>query len=174
MKITELFSKDQTSSKVSWNRRSRGVMGSAGYEIVVRDKSGKDLYYSLDIARSYVEGVYEVSFAMIDDQSYTLDITRTGNEFSVFSGVAASLRDFVATTREADALCFTAKEPSRIRLYRRLAARMASELGWNRDDQLAKLFFGGWYEGDGPEPFMIVRPGAEESIAKKIMGDEQD
>lgn len=174
MKITELFSKDQPSSKVSWKRKTRGVLGSASYEIVVRDKYGKELYYSLDIARSYVDGVYEVSFALIDDQSYTLDITRTGNEFSVFSGVAASLRDFVATTKEADALCFTAKEPSRIRLYRRLATLMASELGWNKDDSLAKLFFGGWHEGDGPAPFMVVRPGAEDTIAKKIMGDDQD
>lgn len=56
-------------------------------------------------------------------------ITGTGNALEVFGTVMACIRDYVSKARPAS-IRFSASEPSRIRLYNRLANNVAKELGW--------------------------------------------
>lgn len=56
------------------------------------------------------------------------EITGSGNSFQVFATVAAVVRDFLQH-RKPDSITFTAKGDSRVKLYQKLAANMAQEIG---------------------------------------------
>lgn len=60
------------------------------------------------------------------DSDHQEDITGSGNAFAVFATVAAILRDFLKH-RKPVAVCFSAKEASRAKLYKRLADGLARE-----------------------------------------------
>lgn len=174
MLLHELFTPGQTSKDVVWKYESGNQLGSATYSVDIKTGAGKVMEYGLNFAASYVKGVFEVSFVLhTDDGSVSMEITGTGREFAVFSGMAAATRDFIRRNgRMVDALYFTAKEPSRARVYRIMAQRMAKELGWREDHKLASMFGGGWDAEGEPVPFMIVRPGSEDQVARSIMGEE--
>ncbi len=175
MKLNELFSPGKGASDVRWHRQGSNALGSASYAVDVG--SGSDTReYVLNFTASYVPGVFEVSFALVSnipDGGYSQGITGTGREFAVFSGMAEATRDFAASTRSADAFYFTAKEPSRAKAYRIMASRMANELGWMVDAELADMYSGsGWESEDSPVPFMVVRPAARQDLASLITGEQ--
>ena len=174
MRINELFAPGQQKPDVSWKYESGNQLGGATYSVDVVGKDSKVHEYILNFAASYIKGVFEVSFVLhTDDGSVSMEITNTGNEFAVFSGMAEAIRDFIRRNgRLVNALYFTAKEPSRARAYKLMSKRIASELGWDENPKLADMFGGGWQAEDDPTPFMIVRPGTEDSIAKSIMGTD--
>lgn len=68
----------------------------------------------------------EVSIVFSDDER-SEEITGRGNSFKVFATVANIVRDFMRQ-RHPSMLSFTANEPSRIKLYKRLADNLAHEL----------------------------------------------
>jgi hypothetical protein len=175
MLLHELFSPGQASKNVVWKYESGNQLGGATYSVDVKAGDGKIAEYGLNFAASYAKGVFEVSFVLhTDDGSVSMEITGTGKEFAVFSGMAEATRDFIRRNgRMVDALYFTAKEPSRARAYQHMAKRMAKELGWTENQKLASMFGGGWEAEGDPVPFMIVRPGSEDRIARSIMGDDE-
>jgi hypothetical protein len=76
-------------------------------------------------------GIFEVIFthtgmSMFDDATGILNI---GNAFQVFAAVAQLLQ-YATEKMRIKALYFTAKEPSRIKLYKALTKYFASKLGW--------------------------------------------
>lgn len=71
----------------------------------------------------------KVELTFIDDQRSD-EITGRGDSFKVFATVADIVREFMSK-RSPSMLVFTAEEPSRIKLYARLAKNLASELGAN-------------------------------------------
>lgn len=184
MKLLELFSPKEKVSGTNWRLRYRNSLGGAVYEVKVekRDKQGNPvldekgnpevLTFSLDMAASPIPGIYQVSFVLIKDGNITFEITKTGNEFRVFSVMGQALRDFITTGKRSKktpvrALYFTASEPSRASAYRRISQKMADELKWKLDDELAHLFGGGWdSEGTG---FFIVNPKYKDILKNQIL-----
>jgi hypothetical protein len=173
MRLFELFSPKEKASGTEWRLRYRNALGGALYEVKVenRDKQGNPvlddngnpeiLNFSLDVAASQVPGIFQVSFVLIKGGTITFEITKTGNEFRVFSAMGEALRDFVTTGKRSKktpvrALYFSASEQSRARAYQKIAQRMANELKWKLDSELATMFTGGW-ETDGAG-FLIVNP----------------
>jgi hypothetical protein len=76
-------------------------------------------------------GIFKVIFShtgvsMFDDAT---GILNTGNAFQVFAAVAQLLQHATEKMR-IKALYFTAKEPSRIKLYKALTKYFATKLGW--------------------------------------------
>jgi hypothetical protein len=171
MRIFELFGSKGSSKDIEWHRLHGNALGGAGYEIIVRRRDDEPLEYVLDLAATPIKGLFEVSFALIKDGDWSQKIEGTGSAFLVFSGVADALRDWQARTPSAMALYFTAKEPSRTRLYRKMAVTMAKELGWETNPELARLMSGGW-EGDY-QPFVVVKPGSADEVAKSITSDDE-
>lgn len=60
-----------------------------------------------------------------DDHAGTHDITGTGNEVKVFSTVASIIQQWVWRSTDTQLVYIAAKEPSRIRLYKRLVNTFA-------------------------------------------------
>ena len=57
------------------------------------------------------------------------DITGTGNALEVFSVAGNGLVDYLAKKKKIEGVIFTAKEPSRIRLYKTLGQALADKVG---------------------------------------------
>ena len=57
------------------------------------------------------------------------DVTGTGNALEVFSVAGNGLVDLLNKKKKIEGVIFTAKEPSRIRLYKRLGQTLADEIG---------------------------------------------
>ena len=57
------------------------------------------------------------------------DITGTGNALEVFSVAGNGLVDYLAKKKKIEGVIFTAKEPSRIRLYKTLGQALADKIG---------------------------------------------
>jgi len=57
------------------------------------------------------------------------DVTGTGNALEVFSVAGNGLVDYLNKKKKVEGVIFTAKEPSRIRLYKRLGQTLADEIG---------------------------------------------
>lgn len=170
MRIFELFGSKGSSKDVEWHRLHGNALGGAGYEIIVRRTGDDPLEYVLDLAATPIKGMFEVSFALVKDGDWSQKIEGTGSAFLVFSGVANALRDWKTRTPSAMAIYFTAREPTRARLYRKIAETMAKELGWESNHELARLMSGGW-ESDY-QPFVVVKPGSADDIARSIMSDD--
>lgn len=69
--------------------------------------------------------ISDVDFVMKDDNgSYYTDITGTGNSFKIFSTVIQIIKEFISKNN-VDILTFSAEEPSRKKLYLRLANHFA-------------------------------------------------
>jgi hypothetical protein len=184
MRLLELFSPTDTIPGTEWRLRYRNALGGAVYEVKVenRDKQGNPvlddagnpeiLNFSLDFAASPVAGIYQVSFVLIKDKTITFEMTKTGNEFRVLAVMGQAIKDFLTTGRRSKktpvrALYFTASEPSRIRVYKRISQRIADTLKWKLDDELAHLFGGGWEtEGAG---FLIVNPKYRDVLKNQIL-----
>lgn len=172
MKLQELFKPGQKHQDVSWKRESSNALGGATYSVDIKDDRGL-IEYGLNFAAGYAPDLFEVSFMKLDtDGTGSMEITGTGREFAVFSGMAEATRDFIKRTPSCRALYFTAKERSRVKVYSIMAHRIASELGWNQQPKLAKMFAGDWESEDAVTPFMIVAPGHENEIAQAIMGTD--
>lgn len=84
-----------------------------------------------DVALSKGDGYMDVMFI---SKNHGLDISGDGQSFQIFATVAAILKDFISSN-PPQPIRFSAKEPSRAKLYQRLAQMMAKELGWKADSQ---------------------------------------
>lgn len=78
----------------------------------------------------------------------TFGITGTGSQFTVFATVAKIIKDEFIAKYEPYFFSFTAKEKSRIRLYKVFAQRIARDLGYETSSEPSP---------DGKE-FMFYRP----------------
>ena len=99
--------------------------------IEIEFKVGDDPYLLELIEYKRTPGIFEVIFSrtgmsMDDDAT---GILNTGNSFQVFAAVAQLLQ-YATEKMRIKALYFTAKEPSRIKLYKALTAYFATKLGW--------------------------------------------
>ena len=63
---------------------------------------------------------WQITFEIKGSGGKPHDISKTGNEFKVFAAVAEILNDYLKKTKP-DIFWFTAKEPSRAKLYDRFA-----------------------------------------------------
>lgn len=169
MRLHELFKPGEVHRDVKWEFEHSNALGGATYSVDVKDGS-KIMEYGLNFATGFVSGIFEISFVKLyaDRSDGTMEITGTGREFAVFSGMAEATRDFVSRTPGCLALYFTAKEQSRIRTYRTMARRMAGELGWELNPSLAAMHAGD-DELTGFMPFMLVKPGMAEQVGKNIL-----
>lgn len=86
----------------------------------------------IDVTISHGDGMIDIMFSSKENG---MDISGAGNAFQIFATVADIVRGFFKTN-ELEPIRFTAKEPSRIKLYKRFAEMMAKELGWKADSQV--------------------------------------
>jgi hypothetical protein len=92
-----------------------------------------DNQYDLELLRlpePQKRGIYDVVFA---HKEYGLDISGTGSAFKVFSGVVQLIKYAIRHQKElpVNGLWFVAEGASRQKLYTRIAASLARDLGWN-------------------------------------------
>lgn len=73
------------------------------------------------------DGVAEVFFSLNDD----FDLTGRGNVSVIFATVINAIRDYVQDMEQIETIIFTAKEPSRARMYDTLSKRIAAKFGWH-------------------------------------------
>lgn len=69
---------------------------------------------------------WSVVFAAVNGKNLDAGITKTGNEIRVFTTVINIIEKFVKQNK-TDTLIFTAKEPSRVALYRKMAKRFGKK-----------------------------------------------
>lgn len=74
---------------------------------------------------------YTIEFTANIGNKATQEITKTGNSLQVFATITAMIKEFIKLNNPA-AILFTAKEPSRAKLYDRLAKLFVSA-GFNLD-----------------------------------------
>ncbi|NDG32734.1 hypothetical protein EB118_22000, partial [bacterium] len=74
------------------------------------------------------DGVAEVFFSLNDD----FDLTGRGNVSVIFATVINAITDYVRDMEDTiETIIFTAKEPSRARMYDTLSKRVAAKFGWH-------------------------------------------
>jgi len=79
------------------------------------------------------------------------DIAGTGSSATVFELVAYGLREIISNHSDIEGLFFTAKEPSRRKLYQRLIKLLAAEAGWESRPDLAE-----WLNHGKEQPYLAV------------------
>ena len=137
MLIQELFNRPLP---LTWEQ-------SPGYIRAHFDVDGKE-----GMVKFYYEGgIWTVDF-FIDDRH---DITGLGDEFEIFGTVLQAIRQFV-NSKHPDLVAFSAREPSRARLYRRLIPRLFPD--YEIDAELSKQTGFGLKSKDY-KPFEYTRPG---------------
>ena len=121
MKLVELFDKS-----VPWQEAFHASYQSE-YEFTV-DGVG-EYYVAITIDTDSGEGVWTLEFTRKrDDNHWSHDMMDAGGkQLQVFSTVLDIVRHFIRKRQgEVDYINFTASEPSRIKLYRRMAQRLGS------------------------------------------------
>lgn len=89
---------------------------------------------------------------------YSLDVTGTGDQFKIFSTVVQIAKDFFKEYyKNVKAISFTAKEPSRRKLYQHMVKRLSSEN--NLDYKIIS-------PTDGDEKYVVYPKGKWDSIKK--------
>ena len=73
------------------------------------------------------DGVAEVFFSLNDD----FDLTGRGNVSVIFATVINAITDYVRDMEQIETIIFTAKEPSRARMYDTVSKRVAAKFGWH-------------------------------------------
>jgi hypothetical protein len=166
MLLQELF---HPSTNVKVSRYDDNPLGGASYAVVI--KANDEFFeYSVIFTATPIRGFFHISFALVGDaageQQWTHDVTNTGQAFHVFAGVAAALKDWLQSTKGVYALYFTAKESSRSKLYHKFALRIAKHLGWNLDQELARIYSGG--DSDEYTAYLILDPKHHHKMSKEI------
>jgi hypothetical protein len=149
--ITELFSRDfEPHPDNHWQPLGGGYrffVGERQYEVNLKDMP------------SIGAPIQRVEFAMRTENGLlSWDITKTGNSGLVLELVAYSLRDEYNST-DVKGFFFTAKEPSRQKLYGVLARKLADTVGWDLRPDLAE-----WINYSKEKPYLIV----EQDFAKRL------
>jgi len=85
----------------------------------------------IDVTLSLGDGYTDIMFS---SKNHGMDITGAGASFQIFATVADICRDFL-TRHKPEGIRFSAKEPSRAKLYGRLASLLAKEMGWKSNSQ---------------------------------------
>jgi len=80
------------------------------------------------------EDIWEMSFSMRNaDFGKGSSITNTGNEFLVFATIRKMIEEFIASAKPKT-IWFTAKEPSRVKLYDKFAL-LFKRAGWSLESE---------------------------------------
>jgi len=146
MRLFELFNK-----KAEWDwTRMNDVGGEAmihtddqNYSVMIGEDDADYLVAALKnlhrevpkwlnmLARDYEQNLVNIQFELEDDPNEkgknTFGITNTGNEFLVFATVIDIMKDY-ENNFNVDWWTFTATEPSRRKLYDRLATRFSGQV----------------------------------------------
>jgi len=93
------------------------------------------------------------------------DLSNTGNSAKVLELVAYTLRQKVISSPDLKGLFFTAKEPSRQKLYAVLANTIAKQTAWTVDQKLAN-----WMNPTKEKPFLIV----DKKYAEQVLDPAYD
>jgi hypothetical protein len=142
MLLNELFSPG--SAKKTWKRvKTSPRFQVYAFPVIINGKDSK--YYvtfdgNLTVGEVRLLGIddwkehsiWQIVFGLEiggDEDSYREDIFNTGGQhIKVFASVIDIVRDFVKR-KQPDILFFTAEEPSRVKLYNRLAKQLAKMMG---------------------------------------------
>ena len=114
--------------------------------------------------RSDLPGIWFVGFNSLKTATY--DITGEGSAPHVFAAVGAILLQQARKNPLIKGFVFTAKEPSRIKLYHVLSQKLSKALGWTYDRELGKYFPSTWspYE----DLFFILSPEKYREVTGKL------
>ena len=85
---------------------------------------------------------HEISFAMVTprgEEAY--DLTYTGNQYKVFSTVIAIINNILNSRHDIKVIYFVADEPSRQKLYQRMAQRLVNYSQWKMVYQTKKRYW---------------------------------
>ena len=136
MKLTEVFTKPK--GKIKWNRKSAfkwdGVFSVGSREFrfmaLIGAVDDSELYPYEDKVDK--EETWNVSFhqSKIGGKPATdPGITGAGKPIEVFNGALAAMKEFVKGTKPKY-IYFSAKEPSRMKLYNLMVKKLASSAGF--------------------------------------------
>jgi hypothetical protein len=89
---------------------------------------------------------------VFSDENDSIDITGAGNAAEVFGTVINGVIDY-ANANNTDNFIFTAKEPSRIKLYNAIASTIANKLKWNVFSKNGVYIISKYPAGRGILPF---------------------
>ena len=90
-----------------------------------------DTKYTVDQVNKHC---VDISFILFSEDGEMDDsMTGTGNEFKVMATVLETIDDFLHHNHNVSAISFSAREPSRQRLYKRLVKQFMSK-GWKEVD----------------------------------------
>jgi len=73
---------------------------------------------------------WEIEFVAIEGFKHNYKVTGTGDQFTVFATIADIIKMFIFR-RKPDAFFFSAKERSRVKLYRIFSQKLSKEFGYN-------------------------------------------
>ena len=115
-------------------------VGNSKYEAYQADFRVDGIKYQAEFVQSRGIGLrFACGFHAFDeDDEPTIDIIGNGKQFPVFATVVTIIKEFIAQ-HQPDLIMFTADEPSRRKLYRRLLSTI-SVPGYTFDDRFAGIF----------------------------------
>lgn len=119
--------------------------------------------------RSDLPGIWFVGFNSLKTATY--DITGEGSAPHVFAAVGAILLQQARKNPLIKGFGFTAKEPSRIKLYHVLSQKLSKALGWTYDRELGKYFPSTWSPFE--DLFFILSPEKYREVTGKLSDTSQ-
>ncbi len=121
MKLQELFN---TSVEIFWKKNSRNLWIAT---FSINDKS-----YEFSAVNDETDDDWNVEFYLENSHTIKNDVTGTGDELVVFSTVLKILDKFIKD-KDYPNIEFSAKEPSRKKLYDRMIRTLSSKYGYRLD-----------------------------------------
>lgn len=114
--LTELFDKPL---RYHWENNKTA-------EFVINDKNYSIEFSIFENSKGLREA--DVHFNLRDDADVArIDLTNTGDEIKVFSTILQIINEFIKNNN-VDVLTFSAEEPSRINLYKRIANKFSKHV----------------------------------------------
>jgi hypothetical protein len=92
-------------------------------------KAFKKITDDLGVPLTYLTDNENLLFTTFQEDDMGADILETGNAFNVLGIVTNGLIEYIQKNN-IEGIVFTAEEPSRVRLYKTIAATIGSRLGW--------------------------------------------
>ena len=133
MKLTEVFAKPK--GKVKWTSKSstkwEGTFAVEDRVFEFRATLGKadeSMIYPVKLSKEELEDVWELQFVQ-KWPDYSLEITGGGKPIEVLNKALVAAKEFVKRAKPAY-INFSAKEPSRMKLYNIMVKKLSSSMGF--------------------------------------------
>ena len=133
MKLTEVFAKPK--GKIKWTSKSSTkwegtfTVGDRVFEFrAAMGRADESMIYPVKLSKEELEDVWELQFVQ-KWPDYSLEITGGGKPIEVLNKALAAAKEFVKRAKPKY-IYFSAKEPSRMKLYNIMVKKLSSGMGF--------------------------------------------